>query len=461
MHIILVQPPIGASAATITPPVGLAYLAAILEQRDVELSCLAADAAHLDVKQTIARINDLKPDAVGLSVTTTAVNNACKIMQGIKEYRPNILGIAGGAHATILPDELLLKGFDIVVRGEGERTIDDLVNFLNGQIKLENIKGISYIKHNTIHHNENRPLLNDLDLLPFPAWHYFPIDSYVSDFKKNDRCLPVITSRGCPGHCIFCYKGIFGNRFRVRSPANIIEEIINLKQRYDIKEFAIIDDNFITITQRSIQVCKLLMSRHIDLPWSLPSGIRADMVTEELLKVLKQSGCYRVGFGVESGNDFILKSIKKNITKDQVRTAVRLAKDLGLEVNCFFMIGNLNETEETINDTIDFAIELDPDIAQFSVAVPLPGSEMYDILKKENRIVSSNWDDYNYFSSKNIIFEHSNLSIALLSKKLSQAYRKFYFRPKFIYRRLKALTNKDELIKTIRAFFKMLKLIKT
>ena len=246
----------------------------------------------------------------------------------------------------------------------------------------------------------------------------------------------------------------------MRSPEKIVEEISFLIRRYGIEEFAVVDDNFTSIPKRVERFCELLLEKEIAIPWSLPSGIRVDTASEQMFSALKSAGCYRIGFGVESGNDDILKSIKKNATKEQTRKAVEMAKNAKLEVYCFFMLGNLEETVDTLNDTIRFAIELNPNVAQFTIATPLPGSEMFNILESDNRLLSHNWEDYNYLNSRVNVFRHKHLSPSLLAKKLRQAYLSFYLRPGYIIGRIKRLKKSKDLLKDVKAFLRLFSILK-
>ncbi len=461
MHFVFVQPPTGKRVVSVTPALSIPYLAAVVEGKNIRVSVVASDAEGLSVEETVERVIGLCPDVVGLSIGTVAAFNSYKIAELVKEKIRGVITIAGGHHVTVLPEEALNNGIDFVAIGEGEITIGEFTDYLLKNKKLEEVHGIAYRQRGGgIEYNGNQTIIEDLDELPLPAWHLLPIDKYKSDFQKTSRNLPVMTSRGCPGQCIFCYKGLFGKQFRMRSPKNIVTEIKYLKENFGIGSFDIIDDHFAAIPKRAIEICELIKRENIDLSWGLPSGIRVDIVSEELLRALKEAGCYRIGFGVESGNDKILKMIKKNTTKDQIRKAVKLAQDMGFETNCFFIIGNLGETEQTIDDTIEFAKEIDPDIAQFTVAIPYPGTEMFDVLKQKERIINLNWADYDYFSSGRQVFEHENLPYDVIRQKYAEAYKRFYFRPKYILKKLKALKTSEELKRLIKAFFRLVGVLK-
>jgi len=443
MQYYILFPPLAHTSMTPAPPVGLAYLAAVLKPLAGKITALSADVLGLDVERTLERVIDQKPDVLAISVSTPAVNNAVSITQRVKKALKDIKVIAGGPHATLFPDDMINSGVDIVVRGEGEETLVDLGRYFIGEKDISAIGGVSYKSDNRVVHHADRPLIKDLDNIPFPAWEYFSIDRYESTFKRSRLSLPIVSARGCPGKCTFCYKGIFGRRFRVRSPENILNEVLYLKERFNIDEFSIIDDCFTIIPERAIQFCDLLQARKIRIPWSLPAGIRVDTVSAELLTSLKAAGCYRVGFGIETGNADIMKKIKKGITLEQVRKAVALSKKAGLECTTNFMIGNLGETTETIDDSIRFALELDADYAQFSRAVPFPGSEMYNQLKKEGKIITRNWDDYDYLLTDKQVFVHDNLNQRQIRKKMKEAYRKFYLRPGFIFREIRKKLSRE------------------
>ncbi|OGC04121.1 hypothetical protein A2276_05855 [candidate division WOR-1 bacterium RIFOXYA12_FULL_43_27] len=445
MKVVLVAPPIPTITTSNSPSVGLAYLAAVLLQLGAEVEIISSAAEGLDAKATAAKVLSARPDILGFSISTPAVNNSLKIIKDIISKNNGIKIIVGGPHPTLFPDEFLDHGADVVVRGEGEKTFAVLYTAFEGGGSLAAINGISYKNEGRTVHRSDQELIANLDSLPFPVWELFHLERFKNDFRKNVFILPIVSSRGCPACCAFCYKGIFGSRFRARSPQNVVAEINYLIDRFRIEEFAIIDDNFTAEPKRAIAICDLIMAKKIKIPWSLPAGIRVPNVSLELLKKLKAAGCYRVALGVESGNQQILNSINKGITLEQVRKAVKLFKEAGLESVANYMIGNLEETEAAVEQTIKLAIELDTDYVQFAKAIPYPGTKMYEQLKKEGRIIAGSWDNYDPFLNSKPIFRHKNLTNNQINAKYREAYRRFYFRPSYLLKRLMRIRSLEDL----------------
>lgn len=457
MKFILVNAPFKKFAA-VQPPLGLAYLAAVLKKKAATVTVIDANAERLTIEQTIKRILESEPDILGFTMTTPLVDISLEIIQQVKSKK-DIPIIVGGPHPTIMPEELLEGNkIDIVVRGEGEETINELYDYFRGARQLESIAGISFRRDGKVIHTSPRSFINSLDEIPFPAWEFFPLNKYNSFGRKKGISLPILTSRGCPFNCIFCYKGIFGRKYRMRSPENIIAELEYLINKFKIEEFAIVDDNFALNEHRTIKFCDEIIRRNLIRPWSLPNGITV-RVSSQLLSEMKKAGCYRVAFGVESGDQSVLDYIDKGINLEQIKNAFASAKRAGLETVGFFMIGNLTETAETINRTINFAIELDPDWAQFTVATPYPGTKMYEIIKKEGNLMTKSWEDF--ASYDRAIFRHGSLTPHLLNKKCHEAYRCFYLRPWIITKKIRTITSFSELKKFFGLINTFLQLAKT
>ena len=421
----------------IFPPMGLAYIAAVLRENNVEVKILEANADDLTYDQLKEEINNYKSDYIGITATTCLIEEANNIAKLCPE---NATVIVGGIHASSIPIETLrdFLDIDILCIGEGEYTLLDIIRGKD----LSKIEGIAYRKENKIIKNPSRPLINDLDKLPFPAKDLLPMHKYFSAGSRKKKIDYILSSRGCPFSCIFCSDHlVHGKKFRARSPENVISEIELLISR-GVEEFDFIDDNFTLLPERASKICDLMIEKGLNkkLIWRCSNGIRIDKIDMELLKKMKEAGCYMVSLGIESGNDEILKNMKKGITTSQVRKAVALCKEAGIETRGLFMFGNLGETKETMMDTIRFSKELDLDTATFHITLPFPNTEYFNIIKKEGGIVSAKWRDYIAYG--NVTFKYKGLdNPKLLIGLQKKAYRSFYLRPKIIIKNLKQISS--------------------
>ncbi|MFH1473787.1 MAG: radical SAM protein [Candidatus Aenigmatarchaeota archaeon] len=426
MEILLVMPKNPVFAGSNTLPVGMAYLASSLEKEGHEVECL-----DFRVEQNKNMRNVVKDfDLIGISSCTPSIREAWKLASIAKRYgKPVVLG---GPHPSALPIESLKnKSVDIIVRGEGEETFKEICN---GK-KKKDILGISYKKGKRIVHNPNRPFIKDLDSLPFPARHLFKFREYRSEFHRHNVVGDILTSRGCPFNCNFCYKAVFGRQYRVRSAKNVVREwkdIINM----GYEEIGIIDDNFSVDQKRAIDICNMITKQKLNVDWTATNGLRVDSVSADLFKAMKKSGCYRIALGVESGSQYILDKIGKCTNLKLIRNAVKLAKKFNFETYLFFMIGNLYETEETVRKTIEFAKELEGDYTQFTVATPYPGTRMYDIIKKEGEFLVNDWEKFGSYENR-AYFEHGGINAGFVEKMYKKAYREYYLRPRIMWKYLK------------------------
>lgn len=424
--VLLINPRNLAWTGAVTLPLNLAYLASSLRQAGHEVKCLDMRIdQNADVQKICGGF-----DIVGISSCTPSIKEAWRIAGIVKKEGKTV--VLGGPHPSAMPEESLQKeAVDIVARGEGEETIKEICK----EEDLNKIKGISFKMDGRILHNADRPFIQNLDDLPFPARDMFDLKKYHSDFHKNKIIGDILTSRGCPCNCNFCYKSIFGRFYRMRSPENIIQE---WKEMIDmgIEEINIMDDNFSVNQERAIRVCNMIIDKELKIDWNATGGLRVDSISKELLTVMKKSGCYRVAFGAESGSQGILDKIGKNIKLEQIENAVKLSKEVGIEVTLFFIIGNLYENERTIQKTINFAKKLDPDYVQFTVATPYPGTRLYETVKKEGKILVDDWERFGSYEGK-AYFEHGELTKELVESMYKKAYKEYYMRPKIILRYLK------------------------
>ena len=413
----------------IAPPIGLAYLASVLEKSGHEVKIFDM---QIEKKSLNKVLNSFKPDIVGVSSSTPAFNDAINILHQVKKFNPNIKTIIGGPHPSALPKETAAEPcVDIVVYGEGEITLNELVN---NHFSLKNCKGIAYKKKGKVAINKIRPPIINLDSLPFPAYHLLSIEKYYHPLMKDKRIMSILTSRGCPFNCIYCNKNIFGHAFRERSAVNVVDEIEFLIENYKIEEFHIIDDNFTLNRKHAIDVCKEIIRRNLDIKWATPNGIRADTISNNLIRLMKRSGCYSVLIGVESGSSRILRSIGKNITLDKIKRAFKICKEEKLETTASLVIGLPGETPDDLRKTIEFTKKLQPDVADFHMLIPLPGTPVYNYLKQNGLIIETDWSKYSFHTEP--VFRTKELTKEEILEWYKRAYREFYMNPKYIFGRL-------------------------
>lgn len=439
--------------ASCWPSLGLAYIAAVLEQDSHQVYYLDYSAEHYtvgDTKRILKNYQDI--DFVGLTATTPLINNALAIAKIAKNVFNNVKVVLGGVHPSVMPDEVLENPVvDFVVIDEGEKTMKELVN---GK-RPEEILGLCYKKDGQIIKNQLRPLIQNLDDIPPPAYHLLPMDKYypaIGSYKRLPAMM-LFATRGCPGRCTFCYR-TFRGLVRKRSARNIINEIKILQNNYGIKEIAFYDDTFTLFKDVVKEFSALILKEKIDLTWSCFT--RVNYIDKEMLKIMKRAGCHLILFGVESADKQILKNIKKMISLDQVQEVVRAAREVGIETRASFMFGNPGETEETIKKTIDFALELDPDEVQFNITTAYPGTELFNWAQERGYIKSFNWDDY---SMSNVVMEVPGLDRKKLQYYYELAHRKFYFRPKVIGRRLLHIRSWDQFKQELKGGLALFKFI--
>ena len=390
-------------------PLGLAYVAAMLQKNNINVEILDALALGFDQEHRLGKkkliglnyqnikqkIQASNPDIVGIGTPFSfQALEAHQVAKIVKEVNPRIIVVAGGSHATIQPEELLAdKNFDYLVRGEGEYVMLDIVNKLKKGKKIDTLPGVSFSnKNGKITHNLRPPPIIKLDDLHFPARNLLPMDKYFEAAKTGrviegmlafgQRRTGLFTSRGCPFFCTFCSVHLTMTRiWRGRSPEYVLAEIKECVQKYGIKYFDILDDNFTLDPIRAKKICRLIIKSKLKIQWSTPNGIRADRVDEELIILMKKAGCIQVKVAPESGSPEVLeKIIKKHLDLDKVKNVVSLCKKHHLSVEAFFVVGFPEEKLSDIKKTISFAGELRQlgcDYCYFFIATPYYGTEMY------------------------------------------------------------------------------------
>jgi len=418
------------------PPVGFAALAAYLEEQDHKVSIIDSTALkHTwnDLDRAIQREN---PDVVGLTGITNFAHDSMNGAKLIKQIDPGIPVIVGGPHFSFLPEESLrvCKYIDYVVIGEGEITLTELLGALEkNSPKLKNIKGIAFRDGDKVTRTPPRPLIKDLDILPMPAYHLLPMDKYGMPYLGEGSTI-VTTSRGCSYNCSFCSETKFwGRKWRGRSAKKIVDELELLHDKYKKKTFWFGDDNFGFNRKRNIGFCDETLNRGLDINFWMESRIDHIMRDQDLIPKFKKAGLIWVLLGVESPSQEQLDRYNKQLSIDNIKPTIKLLKQYDIVVQTCFMWGDVNDTEETLEKTYRYALELDADVFALQILTPFPGTDLYEEAKKENRIQVSDYSKYDFLHAT---MPTSTLSIEEVEKLHKKYYVKFWTRPAKILKNL-------------------------
>lgn len=429
---------VGINQATVIPPLGAGYIAALLEREGFNCKIIDANVQKIDNKELLQEINRISPSFVGLTLNIITSPPGIEISQMLKLERQDIYVIVGGPNPTASPENTLQRSnADLIVLGEGELTTLEIMRTWrnNGKVKkfpLHHIKGIMFRdqEKEEFVYTPPRERIKDLDSIPPPAYHLFP-DLML--YKSRARTPPVgylLTTRGCPYQCIYCNKSVFGNKVTMLSPRRVLEDIDFLVKKYHIRQIDILDDLFTINKNRTNEILDSLIERNYKLDINFQNGIRIEKMDKDIIKKMKRAGVFKIGIGVESGDPQVLKNIKKKLNLDKVLEVTRWFKNEGILVYGFFIFGLPGDTVQTMQRTIDFAKKMDPDVANFGIAIPFVGTELYNIIKKRGKfLINPEGDIFGGFHSKQVFYELDDLKKELVVKYFDKAYRQFYFRP--------------------------------
>lgn len=437
------------------PPLGLLYLESYLRKNyDCEikiLDCIVSKFGYEEIEDYISRE---RPDIIGITSFTSVMFDILKIASLIKEVSPETKVVVGGAHATIYPIETAsLPNIDVVVIGDGEEIFTELVRRIALDIPFDDIKGIAFKKNGGIIKTENINPNKDLNSLPFPDRTKVPYQKYTCLIGNEKVMTTMMSSRGCPFKCTFCNSP--EKSYRVRSPENIIlelEEINNI----GIKEVFFFDDLFNISSRRVLEICKLIRERKFQIKWSFRGRING--IDEELVEALKESGCERIQFGIETGSDDEMKLLKKNLTTTDVRRVVKICSDLGITTTGSFMIGLPGDTIDKIENRFRFAEGLGLNYVQYAVLIPYPYTEVYKEGIQRGFFASDVWLEYAKKPQPDFIppIWEEFVKRDELYKLLNRGFKSFYFRPKFIIKSFLNLSSFGELKKKVRGAITLL-----
>jgi len=424
-RVLLIYPPVSYSVQSMKQshlPLGIAYLAGFMRNW---VEVLVLDAAvlgynhddkirpgfrryGLSFDEIERRIAEIKPDLVGVScIFSSQFQNTLEVARRAKKIDPGIITVTGGSHPTFLSRECLEQdGIDFLARGEGEFTLRELCEAISKGQGPETVPGLAWREDGAYKESAFRPPHKDLDELPFPARELFPLKEYdrisqpMGIVFKRRPFMNMITSRGCPYRCTFCSSTNFwGNKYRTRSPENVLLEMEELVKKYGVREFKFFDDNLSANTKRAKEIFQGMIDRKLDVTWNTPNGVHVANIDEEMLDLMKQSGCYELTLAVESGDPDVLRDIiHKPTDLDQVKAAARLMRRKGIGTYGFFIIGFPGETRQQVQNTLKFASDLDIDRISCFIANPLPGTEILRVCREKGYIEKDyKFDQIDYF----------------------------------------------------------------
>ena len=447
-------PHINNMSSTQYPPLGLLYIGGIVKNLVDDILILDANVLQLSIEETVDRIKDFNPDILGISINVATAKSAKSIVTIIKDYLPNVKTIAGGPHPTISPQEWL-KYFDIVIAGEGEEAFANIIkHFKNTDDVSVDFKGVC-LPNGVV----TRACHPNIDSLPFPA--YDCLVPELQYYSKKARVVksymaPILTSRGCSYLCSFCDKSVHGAKFRPRSAESVIAEIKWLYEKYGVRQIDILDDNFTFDKERAHKILDGIIKLG-KIKINCQNGIRADRIDNELALKMKKAGVFRVGVGIESGNSNILHHLNKKLNLDDVTAAIKILRKQRITTQGYFIIGLPFEKASDIEDTINYAIKINPTFANFAHYFPIIGTPIYEELKKNDGLLFDDGELEDGFFRSATYVKNPNITAKDMAKLYAEAWRRFYFRFGKMFDILMSIKSYREFLWICRIALSMLK----
>ena len=440
----------------VVPPIGVAYLAAGLRNRSsVKIHFLDMNLG-LSVNEILRKAREMRPEAVAVSSMTPEYKNAEKLVTALKMDGLAVPYWIGGPHASSCAERIVGSGaFDCAGIGEGEETFPELVETLSGQRKTESVKGIVFREGSSIIRTEDRPSIENLDRVAFPDWNIFELDKYYEMTKLNilmagKRFMPIFTTRGCPYRCIYCHN-IFGKKVRFRSAENVFQEMTLLHEKHQIDEFAVIDDVFNIDPRRAEELCDLIIESGMKIKISFQSGLRADLVNEQLLRKLKRAGTYLICYAIESASPRLQQVIKKKLHLEKTKQVIEQTNKLGILTIGFFLDGLPSETREEIEQSIQYACSSKLNFASFMSAYPFPGTEISKIAEESGFKIDYDSPDVDYFKPA---YSLGAVNMKELGKLKKTANARFLMNPLRTFNTMRRLPAKRKILSML-SFYAM------
>lgn len=439
----------------IAPPIYLATAAGLLIQNGVETKLVDAVATGITRDELDNLFAKQKNSLVVIETSTASIKQDALTAEFLKNlYGCTIVFV--GAHVSALPGETLeeFPQVDFVCIGEYEFTLLELCRAIGVSGSFSGIKGLAFRIDSKVTVNQKRELI-DLDLLPFPAYEQLPISNYNDPITRNRPYMAIVSSRGCPFKCKFCVapQVLYDYKVRYRNPKRVVDEIELLTNSFGVKEIFFDDATFTLNKKHLFTICSEMKSRNIRIDWSCFG--RSDCVDEEVLDAMKNAGCYMVRYGLETLDDRILNEMGKGLTVENIKKSIELTKKKGLRIHLTVMLGYPGETRETVRKTIDFVRNTGVDYAQFSIAIPYPGTAFYKEMKEQNRLLSNDWTEYD--GTCKTVVKSDDLSAEELTQAVEKAYREFYFRPSYLFKRLVSIGTFTEFRCAVNSAYNLLR----
>jgi len=383
MKVVLIQPQSGTPTLTV-PPLGLAYITAVLKRNNIEAKIIDLNVEHIDLNTYLSHE---KPKVIGISSIVTNANNALKIAETTKNILPYSFVVMGGPYPSMMTERLLIyhKIVDATLVGEAEFTFPKLIIKLENEQPLNDVDGLIFRKENKIISNPQSKPISPLDQIPYPAREELEMQLY------GENAGVIFTSRGCPQLCTFCSRPVFGRRWRGHSPDYVLKEIEQLINEYGASTLSVLDDNFTVDLDRAERILDGIIAKKWKLAIYFWNGMRADHVSKQLLKKLKKAGCTAINFGVESVEPDVMERINKGVSLKQIEQAIKLTREVGIQANAFLMLGNQGDTAKTADKIIEFVQKVHVDGVHLSMATPLLGTRFWDWVETNGR-----WLDYDH-----------------------------------------------------------------